>query len=204
MLHIKNSFLVGKGTNRECYVHPDDPNKCLKVTVSNDHKESWRETRYYRLLQKREIDWQMLARFYGTVKTDMGDAMMCDLPRDYDGKISKTLYYYLSTAENTKLINNPLPLLYRLHDYIIAERVIVKDLNFRNMLYQKLSPTDANLIIIDGIGNHEFIPFSTYIDYFTLKKINKRWDVFEKSWRRKHKDNPIFIAMLNDSKQYTY
>lgn len=204
MLYIEKNFLVGKGTNRECYVHPDDPNKCLKVTVSNDHKESWRETRYYRLLQKKEIDWQMLARFYGTVKTDMGDAMMCDLPRDYDGEISKTLYYYLSTAENTKLINNPLPLLYRLHDYIIAERVIVKDLNFRNMLYQKLSPTDANLIIIDGIGNHEFIPFSTYIDYFTLKKINKRWDVFEKSWRRKHKDNSLFIGMLDGEERYHY
>ncbi len=204
MLHIKNTFLVGKGTNRECYIHPDDSSKCLKVTVSNDHKESWREIRYYQLLQKRNITWDMLARFYGTVETDMGEAMVCDLPRDYNGEISKTLYSYLSTAENTKLIHNPLPLLYQLHDYIISQRIIVKDLNFRNMLYQKLSDTEANLIIIDGIGNHEFIPFSTYIDYFTLRKITMRWDVFEASWRRKHKDNALFIEMLDREERYHY
>ena len=70
MLTLKSSSLIGKGLRRECYFHPEDETKCIKVIVAGDHKETLREQSYYRLLEKRHISWEMLARFYGNVETN--------------------------------------------------------------------------------------------------------------------------------------
>ena len=52
MLTLESSSLIGRGLRRECYFHPEDENKCIKVVVAGDHKETAREQSYYRLPRK--------------------------------------------------------------------------------------------------------------------------------------------------------
>ena len=104
MLTLESSALIGRGLRRECYFHPEDENKCIKVVVSGDHKETRREQSYYRLLEKRNISWRMLARFYGNVDTNLGEGAVFDLIRDYNGEISKTLGHYFSAINETDRI----------------------------------------------------------------------------------------------------
>ena len=91
MLKLEPSALFGRGLRRECYFHPEDETKCIKIVVDGDHKETVREQSYYRLLEKRNISWRMLARFYGNVETNRGEGAVFELIRDYNGEVSKTL-----------------------------------------------------------------------------------------------------------------
>jgi hypothetical protein len=201
MIQLDSTLLIKSGTNRACYVHPHDKNKCIKVVISGNPKESNDEMKYLKLLEKRSISWDMLARFYGTVETNYGIGEVVELIRDYDGEISKELVYYLSDEEKTKDILNPVILLHKLKKYILKELIIVKDIHVVNIVYQKFSKTDGRLVIIDGTSNNEFIPISTYISYFTRKKINKKWIYFKNSIEKNKlfKNNRLFHKMLKEN-----
>ena len=47
-----------------------------------------------------------------------------------------------------------------------------------NILFQKLSPERARLVIIDGLGNHTAINWLDNIDFFARRKIQRRWQRF--------------------------
>ncbi len=188
---------IGKGTNRLCFIHPLDSNKCIKVTYSNDFSETIKEIRYYKFLQKKDISWDFLVKYYGSIETTLGKGEVFDLVRDYNGEISKTLSFYLQSDDKTKSIQNPLKLLEELKEYTLKENIVVKDLNTKNMLYQKLDNNTAKLVLIDGVVNNDFLPFSKYINFFTRKKIKRLWKRFEESLTKKYAFNNFFIKLLN-------
>ena len=95
MIILKNKKIIGQGTNRACYIHPEDDSKCIKVTVSGDYSESNKEKKYYKVLENKNISWEMLAKYYGTVATDLGEGLVFDLVKDYRGEVSQTLESYL-------------------------------------------------------------------------------------------------------------
>lgn len=195
MIKLEKFNFVGKGTNRACYIHPDNLDKCIKVTISNDSSESNREIKYYKYLENRSISFENIAKYYGIAKTDLGDGGVFDLVRDEDGNISKTLSYYLQKDELTKEILNPIPLLKELRKYTIDEGIVVKDLNTKNMLYKK-TDKGAKLILIDGVVNNDFLFYSNYSNYLVNKKINKLWDSFESTLSRKYSFNKYFLELL--------
>jgi hypothetical protein len=47
-----------------------------------------------------------------------------------------------------------------------------------NILFQKLSPERARLVVIDGLGNHTAINWLDHIDFFARRKIQRRWQRF--------------------------
>ena len=99
------------GTERRCYVHPAEPDKCLKVI--NRETVEYRRTRhvYRRLIPVRFYDaniadyktdlylrslggadaYKHIPRCYGFVKTDLGDALCVQLMRGADGGIAPPL-----------------------------------------------------------------------------------------------------------------
>ncbi len=171
MINLDNLEPIGKGTNRLCFVHPEDENKCIKITHSNDYSEAIKEIKYYKFLQQRAISWNLLAKYYGSVETSLGKGEVFDLIRDYNGEVSKTLSFYLQKDEKTKSILNPLKLLKELKEYTLSENIIVKDLNTKNMLYQKVDEKNARLVLIDGVVNNDFFTiFKTYIFFHSKKR----------------------------------
>ena len=195
MIKLEKSNFIAQGTNRACYIHPTDSNKCIKVTISNDSSESNKEIKYYKYLQNRSISFENIAKYYGVAKTDLGDGGVFDLVRDLDGDISKTLSYYLQKDELTKEILNPLPLLKELRKYTLDEGIVVKDLNTKNILYQK-TDKGAKLVLIDGVVNNDFLFYSNYSNYLANKKINRLWDNFESTLSRKYSFNKYFLKLL--------
>ena len=197
MIDLSNIKPIGKGTNRLCFVHPKDKGKCIKITYSSDPSETENEIQYYHTLQKRDINWDFISKYYGSIETSEGKGEVFDLIRDYDGEISKTLSFYLQTAEKTQSITNPLVLLKMLKEYTLLENIVVKDLNTKNMLYQKINKNTAQLILIDGVSNNDFLFFSRYITFFTQKKIKRLWKRFENSLSKKYSFNKYFLELLN-------
>ncbi len=182
MILLNASHFVGKGLHRECYVHPEDENLCIKVVVAGDLSESKREQRYYKLLQKRDICWDILPRFHGIIETNMGAGAVFDLIRDFDGEISKTLLHYLSDehldSEENPGISQAIAVfkaeLYR-------QAIITMTLSPKNIMYKKTAANEGCLILIDNIGNSDFIPLSNYVTYLAKKKIARKLLRFEQT-----------------------
>ena len=197
IIDIDSSDFVGKGLHRECYVHPKNENLCIKIVVSGDHKECQREQNYYRFLESRNISWEMLARFYGIVETNVGQGSVFDLIRNHDGSISKTLEYYLTTNEKTEShyfeLSKAISLL---KTYLYQQKIITMTLKSKNILFKKMSHKAARLVIIDNIGNSDLIPICDYSAYFSRKKILRKWMRFESSLLNTYAHNEALHRML--------
>ncbi len=179
MIELKASNLVGKGLHRECYVHPEDNNLCIKVVVNGGMEETRREQAYYRLLQKKNIAWDQLPKFYGEVETNLGCGAVFDLIRDSDGQVSRTLAHYLNTVQLTELNGQGLQQsLQGLKDYLMTQNIITMTLKPKNIVYQQRDDQNGLCIIVDNIGNSDFVPISSYNRFFGHKKINRKWTRF--------------------------
>lgn len=192
MLTLESSSLIGRGLRRECYFHPEDGNKCIKVVVAGDHEETVREQSYYRLLEKRNISWQMLARFYGNVETNRGEGAVFELIRDYNKEVSKTLGQYFSANNETDLdyqdLSRTLPLL---KQYLLKWKIVTMALKPQNIVYKKINESEGILVVIDNIGNSDFIPICNYVNWMAAQKIRRKWQRFEDSIEKDYLKPPF-------------
>jgi len=197
MLTLESSQLIGRGLRRECYFHPEDECKCIKVVVAGDHKETAREQSYYRLLEDRKIDWNMLARFYGNIETNRGSGAVFELIRDYTGDVSKTLEHYLFDNKepdlNYSALSRALPLL---KEYLLQWKIVTMSIRPQNIVYRKINANERDLVVIDNIGNSDFIPICNYVDHMAIRKINRKWQRFEKTMAQEYQHNRALLKML--------
>ena len=145
-------------------------------------EETEREEKCYRLLEKRNISWDLIPRFYGFVETNLGRGAIFDLIRDYDGGLSRSLGYYLASntleeAHQLSLSNAFVPL----KDYLCRYRVITMMLKPQNIVFRKLSDVDGDLVLIDSVGNSDLLPICDYSGFFARQKILRKWRRFETS-----------------------
>lgn len=198
MLDLSKETPIGKGTNRECFIHPNDEMKCIKITYTNDFQESEKEIAYYKFIEKEGFSLSQLPKYYGKIKTSRGEGEVFDLIRDYDGNISKTLTYYVQNIEKTKEIQNPIYLLKELQSYCIENRIVIKDLNSNNIMYQKLEVNRGNLIIIDGFSNPKRVKFLTKFGFYLRKKQLKDWNKFLKLFFKRFDFNTYLLSLNSD------
>ena len=199
MITLESSSLIGRGLRRECYFHPEDKTKCIKVVVAGDHKETVREQSYYRLLEKRNISWKMLARFYGNIETNRGEGAVFELIRDHNGEVSKTLEYYFSANNETGLNDQDLSqALSLLKQYLLKWKIVTLTLKPQNLAYKMINESEGILVVIDNIGNSDFIPICNYIDRMAIRKIRRKWQRFEDSLSKDYPQNRALQRMLKN------
>lgn len=196
MLELLPETMIGKGLHRECYVHPEDPKRCIKVVVNRGVEETKREQAYYRLLQKRNIDWQMLPKFYGVEATSMGPGAVFDLVRDADGEVGKTFaHYFESTTLSEQHYQGLLNALLALKKYLFDQHIITMSIKPKNIIYQRHNGDRGTAIIIDNIGNSDAIPLSTYSRFFGHIKMTRKWAKFIALLQRDYADNPAVLRL---------
>lgn len=180
MLQLDHSLLIGKGLHRECFQHPENPALCVKVVVAGDSDENRREAKYYRFLQRRGISWEMLARFHGLLDTNMGEGAVFDLVRDGDGQVSATLAHYLQSKELISAYGPRLEAaLAALKAYLLRERIVTMTLKAKNIAFQRVAGGGGRLVLVDNVGNSDFIPASNYSAWLARRKIQRKWHRFE-------------------------
>jgi hypothetical protein len=177
MLHI-DSDPIGTGEERDSYIHPHDPGKCVKVCKTEKRLQTKREVAYLKKLRRRkDFSWIHVPRFFEKVSTNKGPGMVVGLVRDYDGKISKTLRHYLSAGLSIDHFRSDLS---QLKAYLLKYCVIFNyDMSEDNLLYQRLDKEEGRLVVIDGIGDTVFVPFLNYFKGHVRRKILRRWERFE-------------------------
>ena len=202
MINLDNIKPFAKGGNRICFIHPQNPNICLKVIHPGlleklRENASWykrfrslesfddnlREKDAYnqKALKKDDPDlWKHLAKWHGMVETSIGMASKTQLITN-DGEIAETLESYLLREGITDQIKLSIE---EFQTWLKKHLILTKNLIPHNLvLYKK----DNKLIIkiIDGLGSQAFIPLPNYSNFFARRYIERR---IELMWSRIHWD----------------
>ena len=175
MLHLTEDLKLGQGTRRVCYLHPEDPSLCVKVSMPKkiSYKQQTREAKYYKKLQRRQVSMEHLTPYFGTANSNLGTCYIYQNVVNYDQSPS------LSLNKELKLHPEKAPELlaamHKLLDYLIEELIIHHDVNGSNIHVQYLDADSFKLVIIDGIGETVRIPILNLSKAHVIKTINRRW-----------------------------
>jgi hypothetical protein len=175
-------FFVAEGTDRKCFRHPTEPHYCIKVL----HPERrtgrfWREGRYFLRLQRRGVHFKHLTQFHGLINTRLGKGAVFDMVLDDDGRVSKSLEYYL--AQNDNRFNTwAVKEIESLKQDFFEQWIVFHNLNPGNILVKRLSFDEFRLIVIDGIGHNHFIPLASYSSTLARKKLTRVWNRGYEQW----------------------
>ncbi len=188
-LKLDRNRVIGRGSSRSCFRHPFEKSRCVKVEKRDYLKITREEIKYYKRFQKRGISWDMLARFHGTVETDLGEGAVFDMPHDYDGGISRTLDHYLHAqsipaGELGKALR-------AFKDYMKQERIVVRELKADNLVFQRSSRSLGKIVLVDGLGNNEFFPFANFSRFFAWRMLHKKWQKFKNSLLKNYPENAL-------------
>lgn len=179
---------VGRGDERVCYEDPRDPARCVKVSSKRKCKQSKREIRYFRYLVRRGVAFSHIPRFYGVVETGSLIGIEQELIKTASGERPQDVRHYLKQPLSSKQKQAFWAALADLKAYLIRYNVIPCDLVMSNMLVLE-EPESLRIMLVDGLGGAEVIPFANYIRYLGRKKIHRKWEKFINQTVQPHFDN---------------
>lgn len=177
MLEFLNWPEFGKGTERTCYRNPETPDRCIKVSIKSQSKQSRREIKYYQFLAKRKVSYEHIPKFYREV--DEGDYLGLEMEFvcNADGSGSPNLHQYLQQPLTPEQLSTFLQELEKVKHYLIDNNIVPCDLVANNLLVTA-QRDGIKIIMVDGLGGTELIPLSNYFPYFGRRKIERKWDKF--------------------------
>ena len=174
-IELNNELLIGKGTRRACYQHPNNPSLCVKISTGtpNSIKQQERESHYYRAMEKRGVDFRHIASYEGSIATNLGTGYLYECIKDHDYSYSKSLNLYLKkhTDQQEELMQQ----FSNLEEYLLDYGIIFYDLNGDNIICQKDAQGGLRLVMIDGIGEVISLTFLNIFKFHRDKTIKRRW-----------------------------
>ncbi|REL34103.1 YrbL family protein [Thalassotalea euphylliae] len=182
MLILDNTLYFAQGTTRKCYLHPRNPDLCVKIPLQNQLKRQRgilrsieRENTYYKKLVKNNISWSHLCQYHGDVQTNLGTGSIYQVIRDTGGEIARNLEHYLQQENFVHDYQNQLVIALRaLFAYMVNNRIVTTSLLPRNIVLTG-APDNFKLTIIDDIGNSEWLKVSELTTALTIRKIRRKW-----------------------------
>lgn len=188
MITLTKSLLIAKGGERDCYLHPEDNTKVIKIVHKTEEHNNQNELEYsyMKYIKKRkDLDLSQITDCYGYVSTNLGKGLVFDRVLDFDGTASKSFRYYLANkiiplAEQELLITE-------LKNYLEENLILFVDTSLTNIFCPKISEDSYKLIIVDGLGaKRTGIKFTLYkiSKAYTKYKIKRQWDKFMKMYEK--------------------
>ena len=174
-MNLTNAPVIARGSQRICYQHPTDPTKCIKINIDATGKQQKREQTYFQKLTRRQIPFRHLAVYYGTTDTQQGVGLVFEHIRDYDGSRSISLDTYIRSNGMHQV---PIAL-EAMKAHFSRWNIITCDMSLKNFLVRRVSSEAVELVMIDGIGNREAIPLSSYVSTLGRIKMKRRWKRFD-------------------------
>lgn len=189
-LILKEEHFIARGGERDCYNHPLDSSKVIKVLYKKDGVYAYDgnrnnlEYKYYTFLEKSKISFSHIARCYNFVETNLGDGLVFDKVFDYDGKISSSFRQLLIEKKFSK--EEEIKLIEELKDYIFKNNILFIDCGVQNILCCEYEKNKYKLVIIDGLGaKREGLRFWLYLNSksYTKYKIKRQWIRFIEKYK---------------------
>ncbi|MGN1058443.1 MAG: YrbL family protein [Candidatus Avelusimicrobium sp.] len=178
-------FLLGQGTERIVFRSPKEKDCVIKLSPLNAQKQTRREIRYFRFLQKKGVPFLHIPQFKGEVKVAGYVGFKQEAVLDADGSVSRPLTAYLAEGRGVSfgegggksLLPETKALLDELIHYLLRYNVLPCDLTEPNVLLQR-GAERTRLVLIDGIGSMNGIPIAQYIPFWGRQQIKRKWQRF--------------------------
>jgi hypothetical protein len=199
MIELNDNLIFAEGGRRFCFVHPDFPDRCVK-TLSENGDPVWRkkEAVWYKQLRplpmfddnqrelksfreleaKGEAVCRHFPRCYGIEPTNRGDGIVCELIRDDDGSVSRSLRQVVKAEGKTEELRDALDEFFRL---LLERAVVTRDILDHNLLVRKHDGA-LRIYMIDGFGSSELIPVSTLFPPVGRKKASRKIERFKQRY----------------------
>jgi hypothetical protein len=201
VIKLTDQEAFGMGGRRICFVHPLEPDKCIKVLRTDDkrtirvkkkrlvptklrrkHNNNDHEQKVLEMLH-RQMGTKMSAHLpicHGNLVTDMGPGLVLDLIRDFDGLISRSLRELITLGHRPAEFRAAFNTLGR---FLTEQRVLTRHLLDHNIVARHQSNGTWQLVIIDGLGDPAWLPVARWVPALAQHKIRRRlklcWDKIE-------------------------
>ena len=148
-----------KGTRRHCYVHPDNPNLCIKVMADRDdmscHIAQMLDLEDHAWLKENmtEAVFERIPARVSIVDTDLGSGITMELYRDVDGRISRSL---AQLVEELGLVPSLIEAIDDLKRWLKQHRLPTRDTAPYNTVAVRLDHDRYRLHIIEGWTNRKY------------------------------------------------
>jgi len=182
MIELKDELLLGDGGERLVFIHPNDSSKVIKVLQPELKRHNFQnelEFKYYNFLQRKNIDFSHITKYYGYVDTNFGKGLVFERVVDFDNTNSETLRYYLK--KQLLSVEQEKSLLQELKKYLEDNEILFIDCSTQNVFCKKIAQDKYTLIIYDGLGaRRDSIKLALYMRsrLYTRYKIKKQWKIF--------------------------
>lgn len=172
LLTLSNLEPFRTGRQRFCYIHPDYPNRLVKVDQLNLRKPvTKKEVQYLWSIKKSGpcLKLKSIAQFYGTVETDIGVGAIYELIVDGpNNKPAATLLDFIKDNQTSHIVDVLTPALEAFRERVYSDGIIIRDLNADNICIRTMPDGSLNLVAVDGFG-HKY-PFPQSQIYLSSKR----------------------------------
>lgn len=195
MIVLKNLQPFSSGLFRDCYVHPNDPGKCIKVErIRPADEPDLRRHAWFRPLRKpNELEYQeyrqrkkagvpldrYLPKLYGFIDTDCGQGLCVELLQSDDGSPPVSIENYLNGRYKLDDISHDQ--IKRDYgdfaDFCVTYAILASSDELSNVGY--IRQNDSYRFIVFDMKhrqNLEFIPVSSFIPALRRKKVRRRFN----------------------------
>jgi len=87
-----------------------------------------------------------------------------------------------------------------LKQYLLKWKIVTMTIRPGNVVFKKKNASDGALVIIDNIGNSDFIPICNYVDFIAMRKIRRKWQRFEDSLAKNYSQNQALQQIIRKRK----
>ena len=116
-----------------------------------------------------------MPRFYGNVDTDQGVGIVTALFRNWDGRFPENLEELVPSGMTETLERA----IVEFKAWLRRELFLTRDLLPHNIIAVADGPERFRLVIVDGIGNSEFLPLSHWFKFCARAKIERKIRKFD-------------------------
>lgn len=180
-INLTKEFFIAKGGERECYIHPKDNSKVVKIIhrKGKNNEQNQLEYKYTNFLKSKNRSFEHITKCYGFVDTNLGKGLVFDRVLDYTNEQSKSFKEYV--LNSSLPIDTEKKLIEELKNYIFSNDILFIDVDLSNLFCKEYEKGKYKLIIIDGLGARRIgFRFSLYLKskIFTKYKMKKQWKKF--------------------------
>jgi len=200
MLELTDAIIIGKGTERICYIHPKDSSLCVKINHSQENKQSKKEVAYCEMLiTQGKLPCKSIPQFHGTVTTNLGQGIVFERVKNFNNEAVQSLADALPVlveVNDITTLSKILTALDELKNDLLNHCILVRDLTLKNIYIKHLEHDEIKLMLVDGFGNSDFIPIANYVKIYARLKINKRFKRLKKKILKTYPKNTTVISMM--------
>jgi len=178
MITLNKNLLLAEGSERACYLDPNDNAKIIKIIYSKESHNEQNELEYIYMnyLKKKNKDLSFLTNCYGYVDTNIGKGLVFDRVLDFDLNPSQSFRFYI--AKKLIPLDYQKKLLDDLQEYLEQNGILFIDTSLTNIFCQKVNAKKYKLIIVDGLGAKRMgLKFWLYrhCSIYAKYKIQRQW-----------------------------